>query len=110
MTYASSDDAVRYLIGVGNSRQAKTPPAKKSRQGNSIEQLLAEKVECLANILRDIQNKIDKRYVLSCNVIDLIDQHYRYIKTKFFELRQWPLSGDRAIEQRRSGLEVSVIE
>ena len=86
------------------NNQTTTKPLA-SKPANTIERFLNDKVECLATILRDIQHKIDKRYVLSCDVIKLIDQHYGYIKTKFFELRQWPLSGDRAIEQRRSGLE-----
>ncbi len=105
MMYSSIEDAMRYMVETNSKIAINRIPAKKSQPANSIEKLLADKVECLATILRDIQHKIDKRYVLSSDVMELIDHHYRYIKTKFFELQQWPLSSDRAIELRRSGLE-----
>lgn len=106
MTYIPDEEALRYLIGA-KSRHASVAirPHEAAGGQNSIDQLLKEKVGSLATILGDIQHKIDRRYVLSSDVQSLIDQHYFYIKTKLLELRQWPIDGVRAIEQRRSGLE-----
>lgn len=45
------------------------------------------------------------RLALSENVIYRIYQHYCYLKSKLFDLYLFPVNGNRAVEQRRSGLE-----
>jgi len=72
---------------------------------DSLEELLTNKVRCLADILADISRDITGRAKLSENVIHLIYQHYLYVKYHLLILEQWPIAGNRAIEQRRSGLE-----
>lgn len=71
----------------------------------SLEGLLGAKVQCLSDILADIQHGIQGRKDLFENVIYRIYQHYCYLKGKLFEMYQWPINHSRAIETRRSGVE-----
>lgn len=86
--------------GSGPSHQVRSELAD-----GSIEQILNQKVYCLSSILTDIQREIDQRKTLSRSVSQRIYAHYFYIKSKVFELAQWPVNGPKAIEQRRSNLE-----
>lgn len=74
-------------------------------QADSLETLLTEKISCLSNILAQIQQDMQSRRALSGTVMQHIDQHYCYLKTKLFELYTWALGRSRSIEQRRSSLE-----
>lgn len=76
-----------------------------NKEPDALENLLTEKVRCLADILADISRDITGRAKLSENVICRIYQHYFYVKYHLLILEQWPIAGNRAIEQRRSGLE-----
>ena len=105
MTYGSVDEAVRYLIESNSiGPPSKQLPTKGGGDG-SIDKILADRVDSLATILIDIQGTIDKRQVLSGAVIDRIYAHYFYVKKYLCEIARWPLSANRAIEQRRSKLE-----
>ncbi len=73
--------------------------------GGGIAGLVGARVESLATIVSDIQSELAKRSSLSRAVLDCIEEHYLYVKAKLLELERWPLSSDRAIEQRRSKLE-----
>src|SRR5712692_3134380 len=81
------------------------PQSADHDDGGSLEGLLADKVQCLTDILDDIEKEISSRVSLSRYVLYLISQHYSYLKTKLFELYTWQLGANRSIENRRSRLE-----
>lgn len=104
MSYGPLVDAERYRLAVPRS----TAPHRSSHRRSNpdgIDGILQDKVDSLADILSDINRRIRERYQISDHVVDLIGRHYRYIKTKLFEMNQWPVNGTKAIELRRSGLE-----
>lgn len=105
MSYGSVDDTIRYLINRRPIELALARSPAKNAGSVSIDQILNDRVESLATILADIQGTIDKRGDLSADVIKRIYAHYFYVKKYLFEITHWPLSGNRAIEQRRSQLE-----
>ncbi len=105
MSYGSIDDTLRYLVVRNSNDTGVKPSARKTDDADAIGRILTEKVTCLGTIIADIGKEIDKRTTLSAGVIDRIYQHYFYVSSKLLELTQWPLSGNRAIEQRRSQLE-----
>ena len=74
-------------------------------ESDTLEDLLGGKVKRLADILGQIQHEVRQRGLLCEDVIQRIYLHYSYLKSKLMELYVWPLSGNRAIEQRRNGLE-----
>lgn len=78
---------------------------KDSEESVSLESIIVGKSQALAAILGDIAKEIGKREILSAKVVELIDQHYCYLKTKLYETDLWPLGHNRAIENRRSKLE-----
>lgn len=100
MSYGPVHDAVHYRTG-----NRSVVPSKDQQAVSSIDSLLMEKVESLASILGDINEKITERHSVSANVSGLIDQHYLYVKFKLLEMNHWPLNGVKAIELRRSNLE-----
>lgn len=77
----------------------------KREEGPGLGNLLEEKVRCLSEILGDIEVAIKARGDLFGNLVYRIYQHYCYIKTKLLHVYQWEISGNRAIELRRSSLE-----
>ncbi|MEQ1935126.1 MAG: hypothetical protein ABL962_14800 [Fimbriimonadaceae bacterium] len=70
-----------------------------------LEEFLAEKVHGLRGIVLDVRSEIDRRARVSHEVAARICEQYLYLKTKLFELYRWPLSANRAMEQRRLGVE-----
>ncbi len=81
---------------------------REPRKADGLETILSEKTESLRAILVDIERDIGSRAALSQKVIWQISQHYCYTKTKLMELYLWPLSANRAIEQRRGMLEMQL--
>lgn len=105
MTYGSVDNAIKYLIVRGQVQPTTKQAPSTHAGGHSIDEILSDKVGCLGKILADIQGEIDKRQVLSSAVIERIYAHYFYVKKYLFQIDHWPITGNRAIEQRRSKLE-----
>jgi hypothetical protein len=75
------------------------------RGGSGIEDFLSEKVASLGTIVRDMRAEIARRARLSRELCQQIYQQYLYVKSKLLQLYLWPMSANRAIEQRRLGLE-----
>ena len=101
--YGNLESLIEYAPPV--SANALLANREEPKEPDALEGLLTSKVRCLADILDDINSDIAGRLRLSRNVIYRIYQHYLYLKSKLMELYLWPLSGNRAIEQRRAGLE-----
>jgi len=80
-------------------------PAADQHGGHGIEAFLGEKVRSLGEIVRDVRREISRRAQVSHEIVGRIYQQYLYLKTKLWELYIWPLSANRAVEQRRLGLE-----
>lgn len=99
--YGPQEFWLAYLV----SNPAAKKPAPTTNGESALDDLLGDKVQSLATILVEIQDEVAQRASLSASVRRLIYQHYSYVKTKLLALDMWPLSSDRAIEQRRSQLE-----
>lgn len=102
--YGSLDSLLEYAPSRSPDYFA-IPPEPESDEAGSLEDLLADKVRALWNILGQIEREIQGRKDLSGDIIYRISQHYCYLKTKLYELDIWPLGASRSIENRRSGLE-----
>lgn len=99
--YGPQEFGLAYLVGSPTTKEA----APMTSSDSALDDLLGDKVQSLATILVQIQDEVAQRASLSTRVRRLIYQHYGYVKTKLLALDMWPLSSDRAIEQRRSQLE-----
>lgn len=62
-------------------------------------------VDNLAAILDDINREIGNRRLLSTHMSGAIQDHYQRVKAKLYEMDQFPISSNRAVEQRRLALE-----
>jgi len=76
-----------------------------SREHDSLEGLIGDKVRCLGDMLTQIQQDMQRRTVLSEQVITRIYQHYCYVYTKVLELSTWQMGSNKTIESRRLRLE-----
>ena len=85
-------------------------PQKRTMKGKSdpLSGLLGQKVQCLSNILSDIQKDIGHRTTLTSRILNEIESHYLYVTTKFLEMYDWPITANRALEQRRITLEAQL--
>ena len=86
------------------------PSGRKSVSGSGglVGGLLGRKVACLDDLIGDVDLEVGQRVVLSANVIYRIYQHYCYLMSKLYAMYMFPLSSDRALEMRRSGLETQL--
>jgi hypothetical protein len=103
--YGSLDSFLEYSLQASSDYFAFQAVEQKDKQSDSLEYLFQDKVDSLSEILAQIDRDIKSRNDLSKDVIEQIDQHYRYIKTKYYELQQWMFGHNRWVEQRRSALE-----
>lgn len=102
--YGTIDSLVEYTpLSASSYFQVQAPDEDSKLDG--LENLLADKVKCLGDILADIERDMARRADLSQYVVYLISQHYCYLKTKLFELYTWQLGSNRSIEVRRIRLE-----
>ena len=101
--YGSLDSLLEYSLQ--NLAHHIEPQKAESEENDSLENLLQEKVDSLSEILAQIDRDIKSRNDLSKEVIEQIDQHYRYLKTKYYELQEWMFGRNRWVELRRSALE-----
>ena len=100
--YGPIEISLTYLVV---TPPTKLPPAVPESADPALRKLLSDRVQSLASILTQIEKEVAQRASLSASVRCLIYQHYGYVKTKLLQLDNWPLSSDRAVEQRRSNLE-----
>lgn len=100
-SYGPARDSPRYLVAALSD----CSQVEKALAGASVQDVLGTRLQTLKHIVDDVQSELAKRRALSVAVLYLIQQHYLYVKAKLLELARWPLSSDRAIEQRRSKLE-----
>lgn len=104
--YLPLDFLPSYLPEGNTSKEPRRDfPKEAGKEAVSLESIIVGKTQTFAAILGDIAREIGKRETLSVEVIENIDQHYRYLKTKLYETDLWPLGHNRAIEIRRSKLE-----
>jgi len=75
------------------------------RNGDTIGSFLLGKLGCLDDLIADIDADVVTRDVLFANVTCRIYQHYCYLKSKLYEMHDFPVSSNRALEMRRTGLE-----
>jgi len=80
-------------------------PPQINETDQSLENLLIEKVNNLAQILSQIHNEINNRKKLSHYLIYRLYNHYFYVKSYFLILDHGEIGGNRSIELRRSRLE-----
>ncbi|MDA2933461.1 hypothetical protein MYX82_03870 [Acidobacteria bacterium AH-259-D05] len=80
----------------------KTP--ENDKEPESLEKLLEEKVNCLTDILGQIEQEIQKRNDLSQNLIHQIYSHYCSVKSQLLGLSFWELGANPSIDSRRNAL------
>lgn len=102
MSFYGTIDAL-FAYAMPPSTEQRAVPSAGSRQ--SLEDLVHEKVGCLATILSDIQRDIKTRTQLSSLVLSHIDTYYCYLKSQLLDLYRWPLATSRVIDHRRFGIE-----
>ena len=97
------------LLEYSPSALIKNSPApiaiEQDKTTDSLENILKEKVQCISDILTQINQDVKSRGHLSYNIIYRIYEHYCYLKSKIFELHHWELGSSRSVESRRSSLE-----
>lgn len=102
--YGSIDSLLAYAPPPISAYVADHQPTPR-RQAAAFTSLMQEKVRSLSSILADIEHEAGQRQSLSADIIQQIYEHYTYLKSKLFELYIFPITGNRALESRRSALE-----
>ena len=74
----------------------------------TLETLLEEKLHCLSNILKGIEQEILKRNDLSQHSIYLIYEHCCFLNSKLLQLDFWELGSNTSVDARRVSLEKQV--
>ncbi len=97
MEYYSLD----FLLNKPPPSNHKTPEKKPE----TLERLLEEKVHCLSDILKKIEQEIQKRSDLSQQSIHLVYEHYCSLKSKLLQLEFWELGSNTSVDARRVSLE-----
>ena len=99
-TYLTLDSFLNNLL----TNHSREKIQQEDKQIDSLENLLEEKVNSLSDILKQIEQDIERRNDLSRKVIFQIYEHYSSIKSKLFQLEFWELGSNRGIDSTRSGL------
>ncbi len=104
--YGSLDMLLAYSPSL---TKKKVTEATKSGDGDSeqdsLETLLSDKLNSFKTILTDITSDIQKRKLLSEDIIYRIYQHYIYLKTHLMELYTVQIGSSFTFDFRRSSLE-----
>jgi hypothetical protein len=75
---------------------------------NKLEVILKDRVNCLADILQEVQSSIKERTRLSKAILKTIDSEYLETKNKILSLEAWPLGSSPVIDERRATLETAL--
>lgn len=105
MTDYGLEELSRLYLAQASSPTIRRSTARDDTPARGIEEFMFARAGSLGALLTDIQNEINNRRTLSKTLLTSIEEHYLQIKAKLLELKPWPLSGNRAIELRRSNLE-----
>ena len=81
---------------------------RRDDEDNALGNLLRDKFRCLSDILSSIEREAQSRHRLSDSLLVEIQQQYCYLKTKLFELYERGLGINRALDSRRSKLEIQL--
>ncbi len=104
--YGSLDMLLAYSP---STTKNKVSEIEKSGDGDSeqdsLETLLSDKLNSFRTILYDITSDIEKRKLLSKDIIYRIYQHYIYLKTHLMELYHVEIGSSFTFDFRRSSLE-----
>ena len=76
----------------------------------TLEGILRDRVECLAELLREIERSIKERHELSKSILESIEEQALDARNKLLELEHFPVGSSNWADQRRMVLEQILAE